>query len=127
MLQSLKEAVLTVNPAKHLLGKDETINLGYVLGKSTVPPLISKIQALQLCPPPSPNQQVRRFLGLAEYYCRFIPGFSFLVAPLADLLKNESPQKIQWIRASEEAFQILKAQLCREPILHSPDFTKEFF
>ncbi|CAM5084938.1 unnamed protein product [Natator depressus] len=114
------------NPAKCHLRKDETTYLGYTLGKSTVRPLFSQVQALQLCPPPSSKKQVHRFLGLAGYYHHFIPGFSSIAALLSDLLKNESPKRIQWTRACEEVFQTLKAQLCQEPKLYSPDFTKEF-
>lgn len=48
------------------------------------------------------------------------------MAPLSDLLKNESPKRILWTRACEEVFQTLNAWLPQEPILYSPDFAKEF-
>lgn len=102
VLQSLKEVGLTANPTKCHLGKDETTYLWYTLGKGTVQPWISRFQTLQMCSSPSSKKQVHRFLGLARYYCHFIPGFSSIVAPLTDLLKSESPKRIQWTRACED-------------------------
>ncbi|CAM4597036.1 unnamed protein product [Lepidochelys olivacea] len=95
--------------------------LKYTLGKGIIRPLGSKVQALQLCPTPSSKK-----LELAGYYCHFIPEFFSIVAPLSDPLKNESCKRIQWTTACEKAFQTLQTRLSQEPVLYSPDFTREF-
>ena len=48
-----------------------------------------KVQAILDWPPPSKVAELRSFLGLANYYRKFIQGYSKKVAPLIDLLKND--------------------------------------
>lgn len=64
-------------------------------------------------------------LGLIGWYHRFIPYFSSLATPLTELTKK-SPSKFHWTRECEGAFVALKDLLCQEPILQSPDFSKQF-
>lgn len=47
-------------------------------------------------------------------------------SPLFNLTKNCQPQRVHWSEECEEAFQALKEQLNREPVLSHPDFTKPF-
>ncbi len=92
----IKEASLTINPAKCYLAKMETVHLGYVLGNWVIKSQIQKIQAIQSCPLPSTKKQIRFLLGLAGWYRRFIPNFCTIVAPLTDLTRKSSPNQIQW-------------------------------
>jgi hypothetical protein len=68
--------------------------------------------------------QVCGFLGLANYYCRFIRNFSKIAKPITDLLKKE--EKNVWNVESEEAFQTLKKLLTTSPVLAQLDITKSF-
>jgi hypothetical protein len=68
--------------------------------------------------------QVCGFLGLANYYHRFIPNFSKIVKPITDLLKKE--EKNVWNVENEEAFQTLKKLLTTSPVLAQLDITKPF-
>ena len=68
--------------------------------------------------------QVRSFLGLVGYYCRFIKGFSKIVAPL-----NQLPEKNRPFKRDDEctqAYQELKTLLLQGPIIAYPDFTVPF-
>lgn len=62
---------------------------------------------------------------MANYYRRFIPDFSGLVAPLSELLKTKS-KSIHWSNEAERAFNAVKERLITAPVLRSPDFTQEF-
>ncbi|KAG6933769.1 hypothetical protein G0U57_018464, partial [Chelydra serpentina] len=126
VLRSLRAAGLTANPKKCRLGWQETTYLGYTIGRGQVRPLVGKVQALTACPAPTTKRQVRQFLGLAGYYRRFIPQFASIATPLTGLLTKDSPRRIVWTSECEDAFQELKASLCREPVLYSPDFHREF-
>jgi hypothetical protein len=68
--------------------------------------------------------EVRSFLGLAGYYCRFIPNFSKITKPIIELLKKGN--KYLWSEACDEAFKHLKRLLTTSPMLAQPDITRPF-
>lgn len=60
-------------------------------------------------------------MGLANYYCRFIPDFAILSIPLTDLLKGGKGAKPIHLRAMAlTAFHDLKRALCEQTKLHTP-------
>jgi hypothetical protein len=83
-----------------------------------------KISAVKDFPVPKKVKDVRSFLGLANYYRRFIKDFSKIAKPLTQLLHKNV--KFQWTEACQTAFDILKSALVSSPILCYPDFTKPF-
>jgi hypothetical protein len=70
------------------------------------------------------GHQVRSFLGLANYYHRFIPDFSKIVKPITELLKNYV--KFNWSSKCNEAFELLKELLTTALVLAQPDIEKSF-
>ena len=81
---------------------------------------------MQSFPQPKTKKQVRVFLGLAGYYRKFIPNFATVAAPLTDLTRKMAPEKVSWTQSCGRAFHLLKNALCSSPVLHSPDFDREF-
>ena len=73
---------------------------------------------------PQSVHDIRSFLGLASYYRKFIKGFLQLAKPLMDLTRD----KISWRWGDAEAnsFKALKVTMATAPILHLPDFEKQF-
>jgi len=67
---------------------------------------------------------VKSFLGLENYYKRFITNFSKTAKPLFDLLKKN--QAIVWTKPYKQAFEELKAKLSSPPILKFPKFGQPF-
>ena len=47
-----------------------------------------KVAEVAEWPVPKTKKEVQSFLGFANFYCRFIEGFSHHVQPLFDLMKN---------------------------------------
>ena len=86
----------------------------------------SKVEAIQSFPIPTTKRGVRSFLGITGYYRRFIPEFTTIAAPLTDLVRKNCPNKVNWTKQCEEAFDQLKTLLCSKPVLQSPDFSKQF-
>lgn len=82
MLESLRQAALTANLKKCAVGRREVLYLGYQLGSGQVRPQVDKTAVIAACPKPKTMKEVRRFLGLAGYYRRFIPGFAGLTSPV---------------------------------------------
>ena len=69
---------------------------------------------------------MRRFLGLAGYYRRFIPAFSVLTSPLTDLTQKGASDPVQWTELCQRAFERVKEALCGEPLLFTPNFSLPF-
>jgi ribonuclease HI len=83
-----------------------------------------KVQEVMDWKPPTSVHQIRSFLRLAGYYCRFIPDFSKIANPMTELLKTEV--KFHWNDKCEEAFHTLRKLLTTAPVLAQPDSTKPF-
>lgn len=75
-------------------------------------------------PRPHNVKTVRSFLGISNYYRRFVKDFAKIAAPLNRLLRKD--QKFLWTDAYEEAFKALKDALTSAPILAFPNFNKTF-
>lgn len=104
--------------------------LGFVIetGRITVDP--KKVKAIEDYAPPTNLKSLQRFLGMVQWYRRFIQGFANIAAPLFELLKTNE-KNIPWEINVEgtpqnEAFTELKKSLMKYPILRLPDFKKEF-
>jgi len=67
-------------------------------------------------------KEMQKFLGLANYYCRFIERFASIARPLHNLVKKD--QKWNWTEKQEEAFRELKEQFIRKPVLAALDLDK---
>ena len=68
-------------------------------------------------------KDVQKFLGLANYYRRFIEGFALIARPLYDMMKKD--KKWEWTEKQERAFGELKKRFTEEPVLVAPDLDKK--
>ena len=75
-------------------------------------------------PTPQGVRDVRSFLGLCNFYRRFVRGFSSIASPLTELTKEKKPW--HWGQDEEKSFVQLKVALTTAPILVFPDFAKMF-
>ena len=73
---------------------------------------------------PTNTKQVRQFVGMAQYYRRFVEKFARMAKPLTDLLKKDD--RFLWTKDCQQAFETLRKALTSSPILVFPDFTKHF-
>lgn len=85
---------------------------------------LSKVEGALNWPPPSSVKELRGFLGLSEYYRRFIRQYGVISKPLTTLLKKEVPWN--WSDSKQGAFDKLKQAVTQNPILTLPNFKKEF-
>ena len=121
---ALRDAGLVINLAKCDFGRAEVTYLGHVVGHGKVFPKDTNIRAIIDLPTPSNKREVRKFIGMAGYYRKFVKNFSDLVLPLTDLLGKG--KKFQWSVECEEACHKIKSILTKHPLLRSPDFAKPF-
>ena len=84
----------------------------------------SKICVVQAWNTPKDAKEVRQFLGLAGYYCRFVHEVGVIAMPLFNLLKKGVP--FVWTNNTAHAFELLKQHLITAPELALPDFNSTF-
>ena len=116
--QVLQENGLTINPAKCVFAVSSLKFLGHMVDEAGITPLPRHVAAVQDCPPPTDIKQLQRFLGLINFYRRFLPAVARILQPLTDLLKG-SPKVLLWSPAAESAFVAAKAALVAAvPLCH---------
>ncbi|XP_045090164.1 uncharacterized mitochondrial protein AtMg00860-like [Aegilops tauschii subsp. strangulata] len=124
VLAVLREEKLYANVEKCTFCTNKVVFLGFVVSAKAVEVDEEKIKAIREWVPPQNVSQVRSFLGLAGFYCRFVKDFSSIAAPMNELNKKDTP--FQWGDAQDKSFQELKMRLILAPLLSLPDFGKTF-
>ena len=92
--------------------------LGYEVSKDDVQVAPRKIEAIIEWPRPKTIAERLNFLGLADYYRRFMKDFSKITVPLAKLTQRNI--RFNWTDKCEEPFQLLKDLLTSAPVLALP-------
>lgn len=126
VLTKLSEKGFTIKPSKCEMGQSSVDFLGHVVGNGRKSCQEDKVEKVKNALPPETKKQVRAFLGLCGYYRDFIPHFAKIAGPLYDLIKKDTPKRVKWGEAQQEAFEALKEKLCSRPILRLPDESKPY-
>ena len=118
----LKYYGLILNKDKCIFDVDEIVLIGHKVNREGVAPLESKVTAIQKFPRPSNMKQLRRFLGMLNYYRRFIPAATATLQPLNRMPspRKYSRQTLSWNKETEEAFSAIKAKLVSATLLTFP-------
>jgi len=98
--------------------------LGVIIGPNGIKMEKKKVDRVLSWPQPKTVKDVRKFLGLANYYKRFIKDFA-QVARLLNMLTRKD-KKWWWEEAQQKAFDKLKQVFTTKPVLVAPDLDKEF-
>ena len=122
----LKNAGLTVKESKCQFAKGTCTYLGHVVGDGIVKPEEVKTEAVKSFAIPQTKKDIRAFLGLSGYYRKFIRNYATIATSLTDLTKKSMPDTVTWTEDCQKAFNQLKEALASKPVLHNPDFKKEF-
>ena len=89
--------------------------LGHLLSAEGIQPLPEKLESIAKMPAPKNPKEVKQFLGLVDYYRKFIPRFADISRVLTHLTKKHI--EFKWTPECENCFQILKEFLQQTPIL----------
>lgn len=120
VLERFREHGLTINPSKCKFGLPEVDFLGHNVSAHGIRPLSDHVAAIRDFPPPRDKPQLQRFLGLLNFYRRFLPGIARVLLPLTNSLAS-SNLKWSWTPAMEVAFQTARESLCAATTLGHPD------
>lgn len=120
----LNEHSLRLQPNKCNFLQQEITYLGHKISEKGIEPDEEKLKCVRDFPVPKNHKQVMSYLGLVNYYRKFIPNFSKISRPINNLLKKNV--KFDWSPECQNAFEILREKLLNPPILMMPDFSKPF-
>uniref|UniRef100_A0A0K6S5V8 Integrase catalytic domain-containing protein n=1 Tax=Chromera velia CCMP2878 TaxID=1169474 RepID=A0A0K6S5V8_9ALVE len=122
VLSLLREHQLYVKVFKCAWLQTEAKFLGLVVDEKGARPSHEKMQGLIEFAQPTDHTSLRQFLGLANWFRRFVPRFSFLAGPLTFLLQGNVP--FEWKTAQSRAFAELKKAVQEHATLALPDPSK---
>ncbi|KAG0736415.1 hypothetical protein G6F57_014086 [Rhizopus arrhizus] len=119
VLSILNQWNLKVNTKKCSFFKDEARFLGFIVTGTGVRSNPDKVEPIRTWPRPTKIPKLQSFLGLCNFYHRFMKNMSSIAAPLYKLLRKD--QGWRWEDAEEKAFQRLKEMMSELPELGYPD------
>ena len=119
VLRRLQLHGLRANNAKCEFFKEKIIYCGHDIDKDVLHKSAEKVEAVLNAPRPNDVAEVRSFLGLINYYHRFLPNLSTVVHPLTQL--SEKNHKWKWTEQCEIAFHKVKEMITSEQVLTQYD------
>lgn len=123
VFEILRRYGLIINPNKCHFGVPEVRFLGYVINANGCSPPTDRIEAIKNYKKPETICELRRFIGVINYYRRCIPHAAHQQAPLNELVgnsKKNDKRKVPWTPELETAFETCKQNLCEATMLAHP-------
>ena len=128
LFDRLQQFGLVINPTKCVFGVTEIDFLGHRINHRGAIPLPAKVTAIQQLPQPTTIKAHREFLGVINFYHRFMPAAARLLQSLSSVLARNANKKlalISWTDQMTAAFSAAKkalsdATLLAHPILNAP-------
>ena len=124
IFKKLREYGLKMKREKCDFFKKHLQYLGHLVSEEGFKPLPEKIKSIKNMPPPKTAKEVKKFLGLAGYYHKFVPRFADLSRPLTHLTRQNV--ELQWTEKCQKSFDNLRELLTKYSILRYPDPSKNY-
>ena len=130
LLDRFRKFGVVLNSKKCVIGASEFTFLGHLINSKGLlirKPIPKKIEAIQDFPQSKTMKQLRRFLGMINFYRRFIPACAETLHPLNQLLSpaKHCKKSVLWSPEAEEAFSAIKAKLSNSTLLSFPSPSAE--
>ena len=120
-----KQNNIKLNLTKCDFAQDHVRFMGYEVNVKGVKMLDEKVQMIQQLLPPRNHKQLKRLLGIYNYYARFCPNFALIIHPMLKLLKKNV--KWEWDEECQVAFDQLKEMFINSCVISHPDFKKTIY
>jgi hypothetical protein len=124
VLSVLEQHQFYAKMSKCTFEKHELAFLGFIVSSEGIKVDPKKTDVVARWPVPLSINHLRSFLGLSNYFRKFVQGYSTLVAPLTELTKEDKPWA--WTPACQQAFDGVKAALTNPPVLAMPRYDQPF-
>ena len=125
VLSLLKQHGLVINKEKCVLGVEEVDYLGHRVSASGIRPLAYRVRAIEGFPQPKTVGQLQTFLGMVNFYRRFLPSAARVLKPLTDSLRGQQKEQLLWSTEMQAAFEAAKAAVCGAVELAHPEAGQE--
>jgi hypothetical protein len=123
----LQQQGLVLNSDKCSFGQSELDYLGHHISASGIRPMAARVEAVEKFPLPATVGHLQTFLGMANFYRRFIPAAAQVLKPLTDAVKGGQANSVDWTPDMATAFQQVKKRLCSAVELAHPEADAEIF
>ncbi|GFS03047.1 Pol polyprotein [Elysia marginata] len=111
---------LVINTQTCIFGQATMTFLGHKVTPNGITPIPKKVKAITEFPKPNDKKALQRFLGMLNYYHRFLPGIAKRLAPLTEATKSRS-KVTTWTDDCQTAFEAAKSSLASATLLNHPD------
>ena len=126
VLERCSKANLKINPLKSYWGLSEVEYLGYIITREGIKHQQKKIEAIMKMATQKTTTDVRRLVGMIQYYRDMWKSCSHILLPLTELSKGKKGQPIWWLPVHETAFQVVKKLISQDAMLSCPNWEKPF-
>nr|XP_054759939.1 uncharacterized protein K02A2.6-like [Lytechinus pictus] len=123
VLKRLNDHNVKLKRSKCAFVESEVVYLGLKVSSQGLQPVKDKIEPIINAPKPKNVTELRSFLGMVQFYSRFLPDLASVLAPLHKLLQKE--QKWEWSKAQPEAYEKCKRMLTSDALLVHYDNRRE--
>jgi len=123
VFEKLRKNQLFVNLEKCEFLKDDMEFLGHVISKEGIKVDEQKVRTIKEWKEPKDVKELRSFLGLTNYYRKFIKDYAKIANPLTDLLKEKQPYI--WETKQQQSFNDLKIKLSSAPVLSTINYENQ--
>ena len=119
LFAALRRFGLVLNVGKCVLGVSQLEFLGHHVSARGTQPMPDKVEALKQFTRPRTVKALQSFLGLVNFYRRFLPCIAATMRPLTDALAG-APRQLTWTEEMAAAFEATKQCLARATLLCHP-------
>lgn len=126
VFKKMKSVGITLNKRKCEFGKTTVKFLGFIVGQGEIKPDMTKVEALRNFPIPIKKKDLRSFLGLLNFYRKFLPRLSHYIANLTDMLRKSCPNILYWTDETRQYFREAVELLSADVVLTIPQPGKKF-
>ena len=121
VLSRLSKHGLVLNAEKCQLGVPELDYLGHHVSASGIQPIVDRVEAIRKFPLPRDVGHLQTYLGMVNFYRRFLPAAARVLRPLTEALKGAAKGAIEWTGEMKTAFESSKMALYNACELAHPD------
>ena len=114
LFQRLSDYNINIKPSKCIFGVPSLTFLGHIINQKGIFPAEEKVRAISEYPSPKSMKQLQRFIGMVNFYHRFIPNLAESLNPLYTHLNWLTKNKIRhfsWPNSCNNAFILIKENL----------------
>lgn len=136
LFQRLEEFGLKINTSKCIFGVSQLSFLGHDISLQGIKPSAERVRAILSFSQPSTVKQVQRFVGMVNFYRRFIPNLAQLLAPVDQLVadfnrskksrKPDATRNFEWTQVCADAFETIKQAVASSTLLVHPRENTEY-